>query len=62
MMTINQYDDGQSYTEDEYAGWLVEAGFEGFERVSLSGGFDLITARRPETRHWWNPRRFFEGL
>ena len=47
MTTINLFDDGQAYTEEEYAGWLVEAGFEGFERQSLLGGFDLVTARRP---------------
>ena len=48
MMTINLYDDGQSYTEQEYADWLVAAGFEGFERVTMpSGGLDMVTARRP---------------
>ncbi len=47
MMTLNVYDDGQSYTEGEYAGWLAEAGFESFERVSLSDRDDIITARRP---------------
>ena len=62
MTTINLFDDGQAYTEEEYAGWLVEAGFEGFQRVSLSAGADMVTARRPQTRQWWNPRRFFEGL
>lgn len=47
ILTINLFDNGQSYTEEEYASWLVEAGFEGFERVSLSAGFDMVTARRP---------------
>ena len=47
MMTVNVYDDGQAYTEDEYAGWMADAGFEGFERVHLSGLDDMITARRP---------------
>lgn len=48
MMTINIYDDGQSYTEQEYADWFTEAGFEGFERKSLpSGGVDIVTARNP---------------
>ena len=48
MMTISLYDDGQSYTEEEHSSWLAEAGFEGFERVSLSGPDDMITAHRPD--------------
>ena len=47
LMATNIYDEGQAYTEQEYADWLAEAGFEGFERVSLSGGDYLITARKP---------------
>ena len=47
LLTTNIYDEGQAYTEQEYADWLAEAGFEGFERVSLPGGFDLVTARKP---------------
>ncbi len=37
MRTVNLFDEGQSYTEEEYAGWLAEAGFDGFERVSPQG-------------------------
>ena len=47
MMVVNRFDAGQAYTEDEYAGWMADAGFEGFERVHLSGLDDMITARRP---------------
>jgi hypothetical protein len=28
LVYINTYDNGQSYTEDEYRDWLGEAGFE----------------------------------
>ncbi|MDA0768700.1 MAG: methyltransferase [Chloroflexi bacterium] len=47
LLTINLYDDGQSYTEQEYADWLAEAGFEGFERARLTEIDDIVTARNP---------------
>ena len=47
LLCLNSYDDGQSYTEREYADWLSLAGFEGFERMHLIGVDDLVTARRP---------------
>ena len=37
---------GASYSEDEYAAWLREAGFTGIRRVPLPGPAGLITAVR----------------
>lgn len=45
---LNIYDGGQAYTEGEYRDWLTEAGFEGFERLIISGGSSIITARKPD--------------
>ncbi len=47
VLALNFYDEGQAFTEEEYAGWLAEAGFEGFSRLLLSAGNSLITARKP---------------
>ena len=33
LAATNTFDDGQAYTEQEYAEWLAEVGFEGFEGV-----------------------------
>jgi hypothetical protein len=44
---LNIYDGGQAYTEQEYRDWLTEAGFEGFERVTLPSGGGIIRARKP---------------
>jgi len=38
---------GSSYSEEEYVGWLREAGFADPERVSLHGPTDLVIARHP---------------
>ncbi len=38
---------GSSYSEDEYAGWLREAGFDQIRRVDLPGPSELIVAGRP---------------
>jgi cyclopropane fatty-acyl-phospholipid synthase-like methyltransferase len=47
LIFINVYDEGQAYTEHEYRSWLTEAGFTGIERIHLTGGESLITARKP---------------
>ena len=47
LVFINYYDAGQAYTEQEHMDWLAEAGFEGFERITLSEGGSWITARKP---------------
>lgn len=38
---------GSSYSEEEYAAWLAEAGFQDVRRVHLPGPTDLAIARRP---------------
>jgi (2Fe-2S) ferredoxin/SAM-dependent methyltransferase len=38
---------GSAYNEEEYVGWLREAGFATLKRVSLPGPTDLVMARRP---------------
>ncbi len=45
LMTLNMYDDGQAYTEQEYLDWLAEAGFAGGDISALSGGMTLISAK-----------------
>jgi 2-hydroxy-4-(methylsulfanyl)butanoate S-methyltransferase len=47
LVFINVYDQGQAYTEHEYRAWLTEAGFTNSERIILTGGQSLITARKP---------------
>jgi len=47
LMTLNQYDDGQAYTEQEHLDWLAEAGFAGGDIGTLSGGNTLISAKNP---------------
>lgn len=47
LVFINYYDEGQAYTEQEHMDWLTEAGFEGFERITLSEGGSWI--HRSET-------------
>lgn len=46
LVFINVYDEGQAYTEQEHQDWLTEASFEDFERISLSEGRSIITARK----------------
>ena len=46
-ITLNRFDEGRAYTEQEHREWLDEAGFEAFERVTLPDGSGIITARRP---------------
>lgn len=38
---------GGTFSEEEYAGWLNEAGFEQVRRVTLGGPNDLMIARKP---------------
>lgn len=45
---LNVFDDGESYTESEYFGWLDEAGFEKMTREPLFAGTSLIVARKGE--------------
>ena len=47
VLTLNIFDEGQAFAEEEYARWLVEAGFEGFTRILMSAGNSLITAHKP---------------
>ena len=47
IVFLNLYDAGQAYTEQEYKGWLIEAGFEGFERVTFLNGETILRARKP---------------
>ena len=46
---INNYDAGESYTEQEHRGWLSEAGFVNIERASflLPDGDGVMTAQKP---------------
>ena len=46
LVFLNTYDEGHAYTEHEYRTWLVAAGFTGIERVPLTGGSSLISARK----------------
>jgi len=46
LVFINLYDEGQAYTEQEHRDWLADASFEDFERISLSEGRSIITARK----------------
>jgi cyclopropane fatty-acyl-phospholipid synthase-like methyltransferase len=48
LVFINTYDDGESYTEQEYRDWLSEAGFVDIERAKflLPDGDGLMTARK----------------
>ena len=47
LLTLNLFDEAQAFTEEEYARWLAEAGFEGFTRFPLSADNSLITACKP---------------
>lgn len=47
LILLNGYDDGQAYTEQEYLNWLMEAGFEAFERKVFPDGASIVTARKP---------------
>ncbi len=47
VFTLNRYDEGQAYSEQEYLEWLAEAGFEGADITPLSGGVTLISATNP---------------
>lgn len=48
LVFVNTYDDGESYTEEEYRDWLSEAGFVDIERAKflLPDGDGLMTARK----------------
>lgn len=46
LVLLNAYQNGQAYTEQEYRGWLVEAGFVAFERVVLPDGVSIVTAQK----------------
>lgn len=39
---------GNTYTEEEYAFWMREAGFDGIRRVALAGPAHLMIGTRPE--------------
>ena len=47
---INLFDAGESYTEQEYRGWLSDAGFVDIERANflLPDGDGVMTARKPK--------------
>ena len=44
---ISMDDGGQAYTEQEYRGWLTEAGFVDFQRETNPNGTSIISARKP---------------
>jgi len=46
LVFLNQYDDGQSYTELEYRDWLTESGFVDIQRRQQSGGHSIIIAKK----------------
>ncbi len=46
IIFLNLYDEGQAYTEQEYQDWLIEAGFEDFDRVILPTGHSIVKARK----------------
>ena len=43
---LNVFDDGESYTEQEYFAWLADAGFANMSREPLLAGTSLVTARK----------------
>ncbi len=47
LVLLNDYEDGQTYTEQEYQEWLAEAGFGAFKRVVFPDGVSILTARKP---------------
>jgi SAM-dependent methyltransferase len=47
LVLLNGYKDGQAYTEQEHYDWLAEAGFVDFERIVMSDGVSILTARKP---------------
>jgi hypothetical protein len=47
LFFLNVFDEGQSYTEQEYRDWLTEAGFAGVERVVLPNKTSIVSARKP---------------
>ena len=46
MVFLNVYKTGQAYTEQEYRGWLTEAGFEDIEHVTEPESMNMILARK----------------
>ena len=46
LIFLNQYDEGQSYTEREYRDWLAEAGFVDIQRSKQPGGHSIVSARK----------------
>jgi len=47
LITLNRYDDGQAYTQEECLDWLAKAGFAGGDVDALSGGMTLISTKNP---------------
>jgi SAM-dependent methyltransferase len=48
LVLLNDCENGQTYTEDEYRSWLNEAGFVEFERLVMLGSESIITAHKPD--------------
>ena len=46
MRAISIYDEGESYTEQEYRDWLADAGIVGFERHLQPDGTSIVIARK----------------
>ena len=46
MNFLNQYDDGEAYTESEYRNWLGEAGFADIMREPFLQGMSLMLATK----------------
>jgi cyclopropane fatty-acyl-phospholipid synthase-like methyltransferase len=47
LFYVNVFDEGQSYTEQEYRDWIADAGFEQCERLLLPNDTSLVRARKP---------------
>jgi cyclopropane fatty-acyl-phospholipid synthase-like methyltransferase len=46
LVLLDNYADGEAYTEQEYYDWLDTAGFEAFERVVMSDSSSILTAHK----------------
>jgi SAM-dependent methyltransferase len=47
LVFLNLYEQGRSYTQSEYAGWLVDAGCREPQKATLPDGSEVIWARKP---------------
>jgi SAM-dependent methyltransferase len=47
LLALNMYDGGQAFTDVEHREWLHAAGLVDIERMMLSNGYSLMSARKP---------------